>query len=152
MWRVLKAINTQTDIEQFQNFWKKQLKCAWQIKELSLNDHGSSSYLVHSNFSQLELCPSVTGKKQQHVLLIQLNSLVNASVARYTYLPHRRQDQTTLPRRPSHCCSERTPMLSFSERIVTGSTPGSTLGQGLMPKGLYMCSQFSWSHSYDFKV
>lgn len=42
MWCVFKGRNMQTDIEQFQNFWKKHLKCALQIKELSLNDHGFS--------------------------------------------------------------------------------------------------------------
>lgn len=47
---VLKARNMQTDIDQFQNFWKKHLKYVWQIKELSINYHGFCSYLVHSDF------------------------------------------------------------------------------------------------------
>lgn len=94
------------------NFWKKHLMYMWQIKERSLNGHVFSSYLVHRNFSQLELCSSLTGKKQQYVLLIQYHSVINASKAKYTYILHRRPDLTKLPRRPSHCCSERTSLLS----------------------------------------
>lgn len=85
MWCVFKGRNMQADSEQFQNFWKKPPKCAWQIKELSLNDHCFSSHLAHRNFSQMKLCPSLTGEKQQYFLLIQQNSVVNASMARYTY-------------------------------------------------------------------